>query len=73
MVSISLGKCGSILMWILFVVNAVMCSSDSDICELKYTQYKTYETQMKCSIERAVLEATFMSDERSICVRESDL
>ena len=57
-------------MWILFVISEVMCDSDDNTCELKYTYYEQYESQMSCDIEMAILETTFMSDERAICVEE---
>ena len=50
-----------------------MCDSDSNTCELKYTRYNYYQSQISCNIEMSILETTFISDERAICVKESDL
>lgn len=51
-------------MWIL-VVLSTMYGSD----EVKLTYYDAYQTGNKCSIERAVLEATFTEGEQAVCVK----
>jgi len=60
-------------MWVLFVISSVICGEGIETCKLKYTRYNYYQSQISCNIEMSILETTFISDERAICVKESDL
>ena len=51
-------------MWILVVLSTVYGSD-----EVRLTYYDAYQTENKCTIESAVLEATFTEDEQAVCVK----
>jgi tRNA A37 threonylcarbamoyladenosine biosynthesis protein TsaE len=50
-------------MWILVVLSTVYGSD-----EVRLTHYDLYEDGNRCSIERAVLEATFTEGEKAVCI-----
>jgi hypothetical protein len=52
-------------MWTIWIVSTVIGSA-----EPKYTRYETFETAMSCHIEQAVLETTFIQDEKAFCTNE---
>jgi len=49
-------------MWVLFVISTVM---EYDV---KFTRYDEYQSAMGCSIEQAVLQASFQEDEEAFCL-----
>lgn len=51
-------------MWILVVLSTVYGSD-----EVRLTHYELYQDGNRCSIERAVLEATFENNEKAICIQ----
>ena len=51
-------------MWILVVLSTIYGSD-----EVRLTHYDAYQTANKCSIERAVLEATFTEGEQAVCIK----
>jgi hypothetical protein len=52
-------------MWVLFVVSFI-----AEQNEYKVTEFNRYITQQQCSINAAVLEATFENDEGVVCYYE---
>ena len=54
-------------MWALWIVSSVIGSA-----EPKYTLYETFETEMSCHIEQAVLETTFTEGEVAFCKGKED-
>ena len=52
-------------MWILFVLSFV-----PELKEYKVTEFNRYDSQKQCTINQAVLEATFEQGEKAICVNE---
>jgi hypothetical protein len=52
-------------MWILVVLSTVYGSD-----EVRLTHYDLYQDGNRCSVERAVLEATFENNEIAICIEQ---
>jgi hypothetical protein len=51
-------------MWILFILNTVYGEE-----ETKVTYRNSFQTEQLCHVEGAVLTATFINNEKIICVK----
>ena len=53
-------------MWVLYVMSSLHAPIEGDIT--KVSRYAEYKTQQECSINKAILNATFVNNEVASCI-----